>query len=234
MNYYLSELHDFICIYHASGGRTFIVDRTLAHTLCTIVLETPSSEETTRYLLITVIYSFNEQELWAFSKTPESEKVFPKLIKPLIELSKSNSSYCRYYVIDILNDLQVYNPGILDILIERLADDNFFVYEEAIKVLARNEHPKAHAALQARLHDSNLQVRQETISILVTKREPAEQKLLSLGLDGWHPWLDPLEPITQTRVAEAALALSLTEDEVRRCYEALAPDFALSLEWQQR
>ena len=180
-----------------------------------LLMETPNSETKSRCWICFVLS-------WGGDK---------RIVPLLKEYCIHREPGWRMLVVAAINRL--HDSSTLDILITLLSDDDKCVRLEAIKALANFDDKQARIALEARLHDSNLQVRQETISILVTKRKPAEQKLLSLGLNGGPPWLDPLVPITQTRVFDTAIALSAAERAIRSC-PALAPDFALSLESQQR
>lgn len=58
-----------------------------------------------------------------------------------------------------------------------------------------------------------------------------KNKFLSLDLDSLFPWLDPLEPITQTRVEQAEEQLNLRPEEIRQYYQEISVDIPLILEW---
>jgi hypothetical protein len=52
----------------------------------------------------------------------------------------------------------------------------------------------------------------------------------------WRPplWLDPEEPITEDRVAEASRYLGINPEDVRSKYEAVAKALDLKLSWRDR
>lgn len=82
--------------------------------------------------------------------------------------------------------------------------------------------------LEPLLDHSSAEVRQAAVAGLAELLDNGiDKKLLSRDLDVLPPWLDPREPITERRIADAAQRLHITSQEVRSRYEALAADFHL-------
>lgn len=53
------------------------------------------------------------------------------------------------------------------------------------------------------------------------------EKLLSRDLDGVDTWIDPGVPITETRIADVARELGVTNQEARSLCKEIAADFHL-------
>ena len=58
-----------------------------------------------------------------------------------------------------------------------------------------------------------------------------DRGFLTHSIDTWDFYLDPQEQIEGAQVAHAAKKLSLSHDEIRRRYEALARRLPLRLAW---
>ncbi|HYH82865.1 MAG TPA: HEAT repeat domain-containing protein [Longimicrobium sp.] len=91
---------------------------------------------------------------------------------------------------------------------------------EVVRRLARGDATKEVRRLAIMVYAKSLG---ESISAL----------LLTQDLDGMGPWIDPREPVTSSRVRQAAAALSTTENEIRKRFEELVREHGmpLELEW---
>ena len=154
-----------------------------------------------------------------------------RAVSPMLALVSDLQPWVRRGAVEALGRLQ--DPVAIDRLASRLEDDDKEVRQAVFTALGRFKHPQAYAIVQARLTHPDTQNRTRAMDGLAENCEGIDRYLLSRGLDGSWPWLDPQTPLIAARVAEAAEILSLPEVEIRRRYEALAPDFALKLEWQQ-
>ena len=152
-----------------------------------------------------------------------------RAVLPLLAMVNESDPMVRRGVVEALGWLQ--DPLAIDSLATLLDDDDAVVCRLALIALGRFSHPQARAALHAQLSNAKPDTRQWAIDELAQHCEETDRRLLSLRFDGAGPWWDPQVPITATRVAQAAKTLSLPEAEIRRRYEALAPDFALKPEW---
>jgi hypothetical protein len=63
--------------------------------------------------------------------------------------------------------------------------------------------------------------------VLARDLDEPDRRLLARDIDGIDPFLDPMEPITQTWMAHVAEEIGKPIDEVRRDYERLAAAFDL-------
>jgi hypothetical protein len=152
-----------------------------------------------------------------------------RVVPPLMAMANESVPQVRYGVVVALGRLQ--DPLAINSLATRLEDDDLGVRHAAFIALGRFSRPQARVVLQLQLNNRRPENRQKAMSRLAQNGEKTDRRLLSRDLDGTKPWLDPQVPITAARMAEAAERLSLPEAEIRRRYEALAPDFALKLEW---
>jgi len=87
---------------------------------------------------------------------------------------------------------------------------------------------RGRSALTKFLDHHSPEMRKAAVKELVRLRDkPNERTLLSRDLDGGYPWIDPGVPITETRIADAACGLGITNQEARSLYEEIAADFHL-------
>ena len=78
------------------------------------------------------------------------------------------------------------------------------------------------------LDNRSPEMRKAAVRELVRLRDkPKERTLLSRDFDRAYPWIDPGVPITETRIADAARELGITNQEARSLYEEIAADFHL-------
>jgi len=152
-----------------------------------------------------------------------------RAVPSLMAMANVADQMVRLRAVKALGRLQ--DPQAIDSLTSRLEDEDKIVREAAFNALGCFSRPQARAILQARLGNLNPKTRRLTVGGLAQNLRETDRRLLSRGYDDVGPWLDPQDPITAARVTKAAKKLSLPEAEIRRRYEALAPDFALKLEW---
>ncbi len=116
---------------------------------------------------------------------------------------------------------------------ECLNDEDVTVRQAAADALGKIGSPKAVASLREALRHQDGDTRGSALGGLAQRESKGiNRQLLTHNFDGFSSWLDPQEPISSTRVREAARKLSVPEEEVRRRYEALADEYGLRLEWR--
>jgi hypothetical protein len=130
-------------------------------------------------------------------------------------------------------DAQETKPFLLDCARNHKHED---VRYTAIKALAEHfrDAPETEPLLLERLReDEDAYVRRAALLAWAQAYSNGRNaRLLSLGLDGIFPGLDPHEPISEAQVEKAAEGFGLTRDEVRVAYEELARQVPLKLSWQ--
>jgi HEAT repeat protein len=159
-------------------------------------------------------------------------EVLPRLgakrILPLLrcELSSPNS-VVRSGAVEALGQLR--DEQTTPLLITQLDDPDAAVRRMAVEGLGQSGGEKAILVLPSKLDDSDSEVRQSAVGTLVKlcNKEGSQIRLLSRDVDGQYPWVDPVEPITEERLAVAAEALATTIEEVRSLYSSIAAEFHL-------
>ena len=128
-----------------------------------------------------------------------------------------------------------YRSETYGLLKQCLRDNSGHVRSAAIDALAEHyrNQTETNALIKHRLQDNYGSVRQAAVRSLAELNydNSIKKKLLSLDLDSLYPWLDPLEPITQTRVEQVAEILNLNTYAIRKYYQEIAVDIPLTLEW---
>jgi hypothetical protein len=120
------------------------------------------------------------------------------------------------------------SPAGLKVILPKAEDPDGAVPRAAVQSLGRLGDRGAIPALTARLDDPDGQVREAAVGALATIRsDMVEKMLLSRSLNFTFPWLDPKEPITETRLAMAARHSGKTPKEVLSLYQSIAADFHL-------
>jgi hypothetical protein len=120
-------------------------------------------------------------------------------------------------------------------LIAKLDDDDSEVISAAIEALGNLQDSRAVEPLIAKLDDDDSKVRSKTLGALAKIFcSDEDQQLLLKYDDVEYEWLDPKEPITEKRIAEAVSELELTPEEVQQRYEELARALNLTLAWQSQ
>ncbi|MGH3766733.1 MAG: hypothetical protein ACRDTX_16555 [Pseudonocardiaceae bacterium] len=128
--------------------------------------------------------------------------------------------------------LGVGDPGRDPAVIAKLAvliesEESDAVRLELARWLSHAEHPDGEPALRGLLRAADAKVRRAALGVLVSDLDKPDRRLLTKGIDGVDPFLDPMEPIAQTWMAHAAEEIGKPIDEVRRDYERLAAAFDL-------
>jgi HEAT repeat protein len=118
-------------------------------------------------------------------------------------------------------------------LLARLEDADEWVRRVAARALGKIGSEAAVTPLIARLDHSDAAERQNAFGGLAQGLEALDRKLLSRDLDGYDPFLDPHDPISEKFARKAAKELGLPLEEVRARYEALAGCFGLRLSWRK-
>lgn len=107
------------------------------------------------------------------------------------------------------------------------SDESDLVRLESARWLSYAEHPDAEPALRGLLRAAESEVRRAALAVLARELDEPDQQLLNQDIDGVEPFLDPMEPITASWMADAAEEIGKPIDEVRRDYERLAAFFDL-------
>jgi HEAT repeats len=121
-----------------------------------------------------------------------------------------------------------WDPAVIAKLVVLLAsEESDPVRLEAARWLAYAEHPDAEPALHGLLRAADSTVRRAVLAVLARDLDELDRRLLTEDIDGIDPFLDPMEPITQTWMAHVAEEIDKPIDEVRHDYERLAAAFDL-------
>jgi HEAT repeat protein len=116
----------------------------------------------------------------------------------------------------------------IETLILLLEDPDYQVCVAAAVALTGLGADRGSSALTEFLNHGSPERRKAAVKELVIMRgKPKERTLLSLDFDGIDPWIDPITPITKTRLVTAARKLGITTQEARSLYESIAADFHL-------
>jgi HEAT repeat protein len=149
-----------------------------------------------------------------------------EVVKPLLtKLGDSNNSIRRATIelLEKLGDKQAITPLIL-----LLEDRDYRICTAAAATLKVLGSERGSDSLIKFLNHSSPEMRMAAVSQLVRIRNKSKEEiLLSRNLNGLGPWLDPIAPITETRITAVALKLDITNQEVRSLYESIAADFNL-------
>lgn len=106
------------------------------------------------------------------------------------------------------------------------------VWKNVAALLLRIGDARALESARLRLTSNDPAVRIGALGLLIRAgKEQADRFLLSRDLDGIEPFLDPQQEIGEERIKKAAAHSSMSAEEVRRRYEALAAEFGLRLAW---
>jgi hypothetical protein len=96
---------------------------------------------------------------------------------------------------------------------------------ESARWLSCAEHSGAEPVLRGLLRAADSKVRRAALAVLARDLDKPDRQLLTKDIDGFDPFLDPMEPITATWMAHVAEEIGKPIDEVRRDYERLAAIF---------
>ena len=157
------------------------------------------------------------------------ERADGRAVEPLIQTLNDQVRAVRCAATRALKKLG--DPRAAEPLARHLADpDDVFWQWVAIALLALDAG-RASAALRPFLSDKSAMKRTMAVQALAVDLNGVPAALLARDVDDPGLWLDPAVPITGERVAKCASSLSLSEQEIRAQYEALAPEFKLRLKW---
>ena len=149
-------------------------------------------------------------------------------VPPLLAKLDDPDEEVRKAVAEALGELG--DKQAVPLLLAKLRDPDAGVRVAVVQALAKLGDKETVPPLSAKLDDPDADVRRAVVKELAGMRNnETETKLLSCDLDGADPWLDPNEPITETRLAHAAERLGMTRQEVRSLYASMAADFHLRL-----
>lgn len=154
-----------------------------------------------------------------------------EVVGPLIR-NLADHPFEREAVVRVLSKLG--GQEVVSGLGAKLEDPSAEIRVWAAGTLAKLGDARGSAALVQLLHDANPEIRRAAVNAWAYANEHlAPMPLLQ---QFWRPplWLDPEEPITEDRVAEASRYLGINPDEVRSRYEAVAKDLDLKLSWRDR
>jgi HEAT repeat protein len=117
-------------------------------------------------------------------------------------------------------------------LMAKLEKVDNWVRRAACDALGEIKDPHTVEPLMTKLEGEDADVRKQVLGVLAKiTGDEIDQKLLSRDIDTQHPWLDPKEPISQSRITKAVKELKLPREEIQQRYENLAKRFGLKLEW---
>ncbi|NNC03211.1 NACHT domain-containing protein [Corallococcus exiguus] len=119
-------------------------------------------------------------------------------------------------------------------LIERLSDveGHSSGRRMAMLVLGRIGDPRATAPLMKGLQSDSAGDRSASLGALaLLSGNELGQTLVSENLDRNHPWIDPAETITQSRVFAAAEKLSTSPEHIRHEYDRLKLILPITVSW---
>ena len=120
------------------------------------------------------------------------------------------------------------DPAVIAKLVVLLeSEESDLVRLESARWLSSAGHPDAEPALRGLLRAADSKVRRAALAVLARDLDKPDRQLLTEGIDGIEPFLDPMEPITATWMAHAAEEIGKPIDEVHRDYERLAATFDL-------
>jgi predicted ArsR family transcriptional regulator len=126
------------------------------------------------------------------------------------------------------------SPKIVEPLTKLAHDELLEVRMAALDALSRFKSQEAYDGIVESLVDAETEVRKKAAQILAHRLDERFKKLLSRNLDGKHPWIDPLEPISKSQLNRGSKELKLPMEEVHDLYEHLneALGGRLNLSWQ--
>lgn len=153
------------------------------------------------------------------------KQAVPPLLKKL-DVTDKDTRIAVIKALGRLGDKQVVEP-----LISLLGSSDDEVCVVAAASLSALGSVRGVSALTLFLKHASKKRRMLAVKERVSLRDkPNEKELLSQDFDGYGPWIDPVTPITEERIADAAKKLEISTQEVRALYEAIATDFNLSFE----
>ncbi len=157
-------------------------------------------------------------------------RVLAKISSDESEAKTESEAETRHHLVLILGNSR--DPQVIKPLLQQLGNADERVCLAAAFALGHLNDARGFAALCELLKDASPYKRRVAVMVLARKRAKTDIQLLSCDVSGSGLGLDPQEPITAARVAEAARKLELSEEEVRSRYQALAADLPLQLDWQ--
>jgi GTPase SAR1 family protein len=120
----------------------------------------------------------------------------------------------------------------IDELLARLQDikEDQTIRQAAIKALGEIGGIRVLECLKTYYQNADENLRRAALQGLAQSCEDEiDRRLLSEDLDDSYPWLDPLSPITEDQIANAAARLKKPLPEIQQRYAALAERFGLTL-----
>ncbi len=168
----------------------------------------------------------------------DDERTWPLLRRLAVE---DPASICRQELLKLLSDARYNDPLTQALLQQRAsADDSPKCRTSAIYLLSSSLNGPHDAETRAVLRqrateDGDAHCRAAALlQLALAVGEPHGLLLASTDLDGSPPGVDPLEPVTDRRVRQAAAKLGRSEPEIRDVYERLADEIPLTLAWRRR
>jgi nucleoside phosphorylase/predicted phosphodiesterase len=196
-----------------SKGVSWSPTTSQAQLLITAVSNRAASEDGVRYLC------------WIF----KNEKMI-EAIDPLIFWLNQGQATLRIEVAKTLGALQ--SETAIQSLITLLVDPEEEVRTAAADALIEFGDESTIKPVMKSLESSDPGVRRTALRALVKRGPVQDMFLLSLDLDGFNPFIDPRDSITNDTVARAAAKLNLPREEIRSRYEALSAKYTLTLAWR--
>jgi len=151
-------------------------------------------------------------------------------VPPLLARLDDSDSEIRQAVIETLGQLGDTRANAP--LLTKLAAQDANIGTSVAAALQALGEPKGATALKGYLTSENAELRRTAVRAYACQRDPQDQRLLSMDLDGTAPWLDPQEVVAEVRIGIAARLLSLNADQIRSRYEALMAALGLNLSWK--
>lgn len=124
------------------------------------------------------------------------------------------------------------DPGTVDcverLMRDDLPDDRRVRLIRWLQAAGRTPDP---AVLKSLLRGGQAESRRQAVEGLANDLDRVDQLLVTVDLDGYQPYLDPLQPIGSPRLERAAERTEETVEQVWARYERLASQFLFTLDW---
>lgn len=157
---------------------------------------------------------------------------YAEIQQPLIELTQEQNISIKHMAFDALaRCFKEFTRSLLEERLMSLEDGSVCIWTLSKHYQDRLE---TYQLIKQCLQHNDVSVRQAAVEALVKRNynDDIKNKLLLRDFDRNHSWLDPLESITQARVAKAAKKLKLSPEAIRQHYQEITLEIPLILEWQ--
>jgi HEAT repeat protein len=180
--------------------------------------------------LILALEQRHDDELRLVAASALGELGDARAVDPLLAALGDPATQVRLEAINSLPMVALTDQRIVDALVPLADDADPDLRLRALAALAWTGQPEAFARLQADLLGDDRERRLQACEALaLTAPEITDFLLLSEQLDGSQPFVDPVEPFSEARIANAAETLDIPQDDVRARLDELTRRFAIGL-----